>query len=233
MHWQERAVKNIQAVLGRTQGDRLFQLIKAAAALKGSESTFERIARAARSEDTAGVLDYFAEIRWGLTFSELKFEAEFEPCGKEGPDLLVSRDGHSAYVEVKRFRPSLEDDGPTAGIEGELMPYGDLQRSVKKIGDELAKKFRQVEAGSGIVAFWSDHTAIEDVDFELAIRSMWSDNETPATPAADAIAYTQTTCSTGAMPTPQSSAANTMDKPCSPTWQAFTPTQPHKPGNKT
>src|ERR1035438_1290106 len=35
---------------------------------------------------------------------------------------------------------------------------------------------------------------------------------TPATPAADAIAYTQTTCSTGAMPTPQSSAANTMDK---------------------
>src|SRR5260370_37450277 len=49
--------------------------------------------------------------------------------------------------------------------------------------------------------------------------------------AADAIAYTQTTCSTGAMPTPQSSAENTMDKPCSPTWQAFTPTQPHKPGN--
>src|ERR1035438_6296116 len=55
---------------------------------------------------------------------------------------------------------------------------------------------------------------------------------TPATPTADAIAYTQTTCLTGAMPTPQSSAANTMDKPCSPTWQAFTPTQPHKPGNK-
>src|SRR5271166_3151138 len=55
---------------------------------------------------------------------------------------------------------------------------------------------------------------------------------TPATPAAKAIAYTQTTCSTGAMPTPQSSA-NTMDKPCSPTWQAFTPTQPHNPGNKS
>jgi NADPH:quinone reductase-like Zn-dependent oxidoreductase len=49
---------------------------------------------------------------------------------------------------------------------------------------------------------------------------------------ADAIAYTQTTCSTGAIPTPQSSAANIMDKPCSPTWQAFIPTQPHKPGNK-
>src|SRR5258708_2032084 len=53
-----------------------------------------------------------------------------------------------------------------------------------------------------------------------------------ATPSADAIAYTQTTCSTGAIPTPQSSAANTKDKPCSPTWQTLTPTQPHKPGNK-
>src|SRR5258708_39486236 len=50
--------------------------------------------------------------------------------------------------------------------------------------------------------------------------------------AADAIAYTQTTCSTGAMPIPQSSAANIMDEPCSLTWQASTHTQPHKPGNK-
>src|SRR4029077_16322276 len=47
-----------------------------------------------------------------------------------------------------------------------------------------------------------------------------------------AIAYTQTTCSTGAMPLPQSSAAKIMDKPCSPTCQAFTLTQAHKPGNK-
>jgi hypothetical protein len=55
---------------------------------------------------------------------------------------------------------------------------------------------------------------------------------TPETPAADAIAYTQPTCSTVAMPTPQSSVANTMDKPCSSTWQTFTATQRHKPGNK-
>lgn len=55
---------------------------------------------------------------------------------------------------------------------------------------------------------------------------------TPATLAADAIAYNLATCSTGAMPTPQLSAENTMEKPCSPTWQASTPTQPRKPGNK-
>src|SRR3974377_1472625 len=50
--------------------------------------------------------------------------------------------------------------------------------------------------------------------------------------APAAIAYTQTTCSTGVMPTPQSLAAKTMAKPCFLIWQAFTPTQPHKPGNK-
>ncbi len=48
----------------------------------------------------------------------------------------------------------------------------------------------------------------------------------------NAIAYTQTTCSTGAMPIPPSSAASITDEPCSHTWQAFTHTQPHKPGNK-
>src|ERR1035437_1470059 len=48
-------------------------------------------------------------------------------------------------------------------------------------------------------------------------RADWIAKNPSGGRAADAIAYTQTTCSTGAMPTPQSSAANTMDKPCSPT----------------
>jgi hypothetical protein len=62
-------------------------------------------------------------------------------------------------------------------------------------------------------------------------RPDWIAKTLLAAPQND-IAYTRTTCSTGATPTPQSSAANTMHKPCSPTWQAFTPTQLHKPGNK-
>jgi diguanylate cyclase (GGDEF)-like protein len=46
------------------------------------------------------------------------------------------------------------------------------------------------------------------------------------------IEYNQTTCLTEAMPTPQSSAVDTTGNPCSPTWQAFTPTQLSRPGNK-
>jgi hypothetical protein len=187
MPWQEKAVRNIHAVLGQDQSDRLSPLIKAAAALTGSESTFERIARVPQAE---GIADYVAEIRWGLTFSGLGFEVGFEPRGRKGPDLLVSRDCHHAYMEVKRFRSSpLEDNGPTAGMEGGLMPYGDLQRSVRKVEDELVKKFRQVEAGSGIVAFWSDHAAIEDVDFELAVRNIRSDNETGVRRVPDGVLF--------------------------------------------
>ena len=43
------------------------------------------------------------------------------------------------------------------------------------------------------------------------IRCPWSSvGRTPATPAQMPVAYTQTTCSIGAMPTPRSSAANTI-----------------------
>lgn len=69
------------------------------------------------------------------------------------------------------------------------MPYGNLEKSVKRIEDELAKKFRQVAAGRGIVAFWSDHSTVEDIDFELAIRHMRSDGETGVRPVPDGILF--------------------------------------------
>ncbi len=149
--------------------DILVPSINAVALYQGSEAVFRRIAQATTA---AAILDYFAEIRFGLIFKELRFEMEFEPQGRRGADVAVSRDGQSAYVEIKRFRPALEDDSPNAGIGHELVPYGNLKKSVNRIEDELAGKFMQVQDGSGIVAFWSDHATIEDVDFELAIRNM-------------------------------------------------------------
>jgi hypothetical protein len=190
MNWvmnpQGRAIKNIREVLEREAGDKLVVLMNAAAPFKGSGAVFRRMSQATSAET---MLDYSAEIRFGLTFKGLRFEIEFEPCGSKGPDLAVFRDGQSTYVEVKRFRPSIEDDGPTVGIGDELMPYGNLQQSVKKIEDELARKFIQVQAGSGIVAFWSDHSTIEDIDFELAIRNMRSDNETGVRRVPDGILF--------------------------------------------
>ena len=186
MSWLDRAIKNIPQVLEREAVAKLVLLMNAAAPLKGSSAVFRRMAQATSAET---ILDYLAEIRFGLTFRGLRFEVEFEPRGRRGPDFAVFRDRHSTYVEVKRFRPSVEHDGPIAGIGDELMPYGNLQKSAKRIEDELARKFRQVEVGSGIVAFWSDHATIEDIDFELAIRNMRSDHEAGVRRVPDGILF--------------------------------------------
>jgi hypothetical protein len=184
MSWLDRAIENTQEILEREAVEKLVLLMTAAAPCKGSGAVFRRIAQATSAET---ILDYSAEIRFGLVFKALRFEIEFEPLGRKGPDLKVSQDGQSTYVEVKRFRPSVADDGPTVGIGGELMPYGNLEKTVKRIEDELAKKFSQVEADSGIVAFWSDHSTVEAIDFELAIRHMRSDGETGVRQVPDGI----------------------------------------------
>src|SRR5438128_4844070 len=101
MFWQERAISQIRQVLS-AETNVLIEQIRVAARLRGSESTFRRIAQASDAEQ---MLDYSAEIKFGLIFAHLHFETEFEPFGVKGPDLCISRDGQSAYVEVKRFRP--------------------------------------------------------------------------------------------------------------------------------
>jgi hypothetical protein len=98
--WQEKAIKQITQVFP-VQANVLVDHIRAAAYFEGSESIFRRIAQA---KDTKQILDYFAEIRFGFMFAQLHFETKFEPLGVRGPDLSISRDGRSAYVEVKRFR---------------------------------------------------------------------------------------------------------------------------------
>jgi hypothetical protein len=69
------------------------------------------------------------------------------------------------------------------------MPYGDLNKNIKRIEDELATKITRVQAVSGIVAFWSDHATVEDLDFELAIRSMRSDHEIGVRRVPDGILF--------------------------------------------
>src|SRR5947207_1715445 len=101
MIWQEKAIKHIRQIFP-AQTDVLVDHIRAAARLGRSESICRRIAQAKNTEQ---ILDYFAEVGFGLLFAHLRFEAVFEPLGVKGPDLSISRDGQSAYVEVKRFRP--------------------------------------------------------------------------------------------------------------------------------
>ena len=66
-----------------------------------SNRVFARIAAASDKEQLE---DYLAEVRYALIFCGLGFEVTIEPGGNKGPDLSISRDGHSAVVEIMRFR---------------------------------------------------------------------------------------------------------------------------------
>jgi hypothetical protein len=168
MIWQERAIRQVRRVLS-AETNVFVEQIRVAARLKGSESTFRRIAQA---NDANQMSDYFAEIRFGLMFEQLHFETEVEPSGVKGPDLSVSRDGQSAYVEVKRFR-----SGGTAIEEicDELTPYGNPPKDIKKVFDQIIEKFSQLNCGNGIVALWSERDDLEELEFEFAMKDIRSD----------------------------------------------------------
>ena len=65
----------------------LFSVLRLLPLFGGSESVFRRMARA---KGTEAILDYLAEIRFAMIFVGSRFEPEFEPDGKKGPDLRIS-----------------------------------------------------------------------------------------------------------------------------------------------
>ena len=155
----------------RTQSGVLVDHIRAAARLGRSESICRRIAQAKNTEQ---ILDYVAEVRFGLLFAHLRFATGFEPLGVKGPDLFISRDGQSAYVEVKRFRPG----DRVEEIDEELTRYGNPAKDIKKVLDGILDKFKQLDCGNGVVALCSDHDDLEELEFELAMKDIALDSGT-------------------------------------------------------
>lgn len=142
--------------------------------MKGSDAKFRRFAGAKTADE---IFDIHAEVTYALIFMGAGFDVEFEPIGDEGPDLMVTRNGHSAYVEVKRFRnsgaPRPRDLCDPDGIPV-FQQYGNPLKDIAKIRAELMKKFRQIRDGNGIVAFWSDHDDHE-IEFPFAVSDIQED----------------------------------------------------------
>jgi hypothetical protein len=127
----------------------------------------------ATKDDKEQLLDTLAEVKYAVIFSELGFQVEIEPLKNNrrgsNPDLRISKEGHSALAEVKRFRPSV-NPAPELGEASILSEYGAPIRDLKKLFDEVEAKFRQ--AGSeGIIALWNNNDNLESIEVESAVHA--------------------------------------------------------------
>jgi hypothetical protein len=147
-----------------------------------SAALFHSLASAA---DKQTLLDHLATLRYSLIFGYLGFVVSFEPTGTKGPDLLITRDGISATVEVTRLRPM--NPGPPALSEEEsqsgewvLEPYGDPRRDINRSFGKVLGKFKQAIAPHSIIAVWNDDDALEELEMFMAVRDLW---QVPGLPA--------------------------------------------------
>jgi hypothetical protein len=176
-----KAAQRIKAFCGRSVASELESWLSKAQMWPNSAAFLHSLAVAADKET---LLDHLATLRYSLILRSLGFLPAFEPTGAEGPDLLITRDGTSATVEVTRFRP-MNPGSPTLSKEeylrGEwfLEAYGNPQRDVAKSLRKVRDKFRQAIAPHAIIAVWNDDEAVEELEMRMALRDLQQDPRLP------------------------------------------------------
>ncbi|MGD9676190.1 MAG: hypothetical protein AB7V19_05860 [Candidatus Bipolaricaulia bacterium] len=159
----ERALERIALLQGTERAFEVETFLARVGKMEGAVRLFARIEGAG---DAAEVDDHLATARYALMFAGLAFEVVVEPTGREGPDLSIARDGHSAAVEVTRFRKM--NEGPSRAVPANLpniLPeYGDPLRDIRKVRDKVTSKFRQLRKGTGVVAIWNDDGDLEELE---------------------------------------------------------------------
>jgi len=127
-----------------------------------ADSLFKKIAGAS---DKAVVLDYLAELQYGLIFSSLGGTVAFEPFDGIGPDLRVSRQENEFFVEVSRFRcrnSGLSNSNLTI-VPAILPEYGNTERDTNKAyGKILEKLEKQCRYGPTVLSLWNDDDELEE-----------------------------------------------------------------------
>jgi len=159
----DKALRRIQALAGSQRAEAMEPFLERLNRMSGANRLFKRIAYA---RDVQQLDDCRAEILYALMFAGLAFDVAIEPEGAEGPDFAVCRDGHSAAVEVTRFR-RVHPGPPTASPSDipEILPvYGNPLRDVRKVYEKVLSKFRQLREGTGVVAIWNDDGDLDELE---------------------------------------------------------------------
>jgi len=172
---QQQAIHRIEELCGARSARQYEPWICVAATWSGSESLFSRIASAGGLNQ---VMDYLAEVRFGLVFRHLGFALAMEPSGRKGPDLEVSRGGVSALVEISRFVPA--NPGPPDSGGELLAEYGNPARDVAKSLAKIESKFRQLPGELSILALWNDDDALEELEMLEAVTTATALPDRPA-----------------------------------------------------
>lgn len=170
----DKALASVKRFFGEQAAQWYRKYLERVQQMPGANRLFKRIASASDKEQLE---DYFAEIRFALIFAGLGFRAEIEPLGSKGPDLGIKRDGHSAIVEIMRFR-KIYSGPPVLDLSDEnliLPEYGNIPRDIRKAFEKILTKFRQVGNQQGIIAIWNDDEELEDAEVETAVINIRND----------------------------------------------------------
>lgn len=176
------ALQRIETLCGHEGAVQAERWLIAAAAWPSSSAFLHAVETAA---DKDVLRDHFATLRYALVFRGLGFSPTFEPTGRTGPDLSVSRDAVTATVEVSRFTAMNEGPRPITPEELNsesfiLEPYGNPRRDIPKCVRKVRDKFRQTTAALSLIAVWNDDEALEDVEMVQAIRELRHDANAPS-----------------------------------------------------
>ncbi len=140
-------------------------------AMPGAAHKIEKIACESDPEPLGDIL---AEVKFAVIFAKLGYDVEIEPCrsgSSPNPDMRITKDGHSAFVEVMRRRHesgrSLQ--AKSLNTDEVFVEYGD-SKDPRRIYEALERKFRQAGVG-GIIAIWDDGDVWEPEEYESAAHS--------------------------------------------------------------
>lgn len=182
----ERALKSVAHLLGGEAADNWRDVFERTREMTGVSRKYAQMAAA---PDRRRLEDILAEMQFALVFAGFGFQVEFEPRGKDGPDLRAWQEGRSPFhVEVMRLEQVCPRTGTRPGDAGADAAL-DPSYSVRESYLELVDKFEQFEATDAVVALWSDGHEIDEAGVAHDLQAFRAHAEEQSISLPDGISF--------------------------------------------